>query len=45
MHRKLVIKLIVILTILVVVAVLSFVWIRQQPVQLETGTEMCELKP
>lgn len=43
MHRKLVIKLIIILTILLVVTVLSFIWIRQQPVELDVGTEVCVL--
>jgi hypothetical protein len=44
MRTKLTTKLIIILAVLIVVAVIGFIWIRQQPVKLDTGTETCEIK-
>lgn len=44
MGNALIRKLVIILAILIAVGVFSFIWIRQQPVQLDTGREMCAVK-
>jgi hypothetical protein len=46
MGNALVRKLVIILAILIAAGVFSFTWIRQQPVQLDNGTEeVCVLTP
>jgi hypothetical protein len=44
MGNALVRKLVIILAILITLGVFSFIWIRQQPVPLDTGKEMCTVK-